>query len=104
MIPKQITVGARTYEIKLHDELISGRYQGECNYGGNTIDIATHATYDTNVGRLRVSFNDDEIKNTFWHELTHAILHEMGNPLASNERFVTKFSTLLSDAIDSAKL
>ncbi len=41
--------------------------------------------------------------HTFWHELTHAILHDMKHPLAPNEEFVEKFSKRLNDAIHSAK-
>ena len=49
--------------------------------------------------------NEDKAvdRNTFWHELTHAILHEMGNKLGRNEAFVTEFADKLSGAIDSAK-
>jgi len=41
--------------------------------------------------------------DTFWHELTHAILYEMGHPLRKDEDFVTKFSGLLNTAILSAE-
>ena len=41
-------------------------------------------------------------RNTFWHEITHAILFEMGTPQFRDERFVTEFADKLSGAIDSA--
>jgi hypothetical protein len=43
------------------------------------------------------------INETFWHELTHAILHAMGNPIKPEERFVREFAKLLSQAIDTAR-
>jgi hypothetical protein len=42
--------------------------------------------------------------NTFYHELTHAILKTMGEyELNNNERFVCTFSSLLTEAIRSFK-
>jgi hypothetical protein len=41
-----------------------------------------------------------EIENTFWHEITHCILNDMGeDELNGNEKFVTMFSNLLHQAI-----
>jgi predicted heme/steroid binding protein len=44
------------------------------------------------------------VDDTFWHELTHAILYDMGHDLSSNERFVSAFANRLCDAVNSAKL
>ena len=45
-----------------------------------------------------------EIRDTFWHEMTHAILEDMGrHTLNRDERFVTQFANRLSAAIDSAR-
>jgi Zn-dependent peptidase ImmA (M78 family) len=44
-----------------------------------------------------------KMRLTFWHELTHAILHDMGHGLATNERFVEQFSERLHKAIESAE-
>lgn len=42
--------------------------------------------------------------NTFYHELTHAILKTMGEyELNNNEKFVCSFSSLLTEAIRSFK-
>jgi hypothetical protein len=37
--------------------------------------------------------NEDKARerNTFWHELTHAILFEMGHKQCRDEKFVTEF-------------
>jgi hypothetical protein len=49
------------------------------------------------------SYKTEEMDDSFWHELTHAILHEMGSGLYRDEKFVTKFANLLTRAINSAK-
>ena len=46
---------------------------------------------------------EKKMRESMWHETTHAILNEMGHSLRNNERFVTEFSRLLSRAIDSAR-
>lgn len=49
------------------------------------------------------SYRTEEMDDSFWHELTHAILHEMGSGLYRDEKFVTKFANLLTKAINSAR-
>ena len=46
---------------------------------------------------------EPKMRLTFWHEITHAILHEMGHSLALNERFVEQFSERLHNAIETAE-
>jgi hypothetical protein len=42
--------------------------------------------------------------DTFWHELVHAILNDMGEDLLNNnEKFVTGFANRLTKAIQSAR-
>lgn len=55
------------------------------------------------AGRKRMPRTPAAIRQTFWHEVTHAILHQMGHPLWNNETFVEEFSQLLSQAIDTSK-
>jgi hypothetical protein len=50
------------------------------------------------------SFEQEEIDDTFWHELTHIILQDMGNDLTDNENFVTAFANRLTQAVNSSKL
>lgn len=45
-----------------------------------------------------------QIGDTFWHELTHAILFDMDSRLAFNEKFVHEFSKRLSEAVHTAQL
>jgi hypothetical protein len=41
---------------------------------------------------------------TFWHEVTHAILHDMKDPRWNDEKFVTAFSKRLNQVINTAVL
>lgn len=94
-LPKQMQIGRKKYRIEQVPKILNeetGKYtiMGRCNL---------------ELGRIQVSTNYPaaEVRNTFWHEITHAILHDMGSDLCENERFVTAFANKLSDAIDSAK-
>ena len=43
------------------------------------------------------------ISETFWHEVTHAILYDMGDPRWKDEKFVEGFSKRLNEVVHSAK-
>lgn len=48
---------------------------------------------------------DSDILHTFFHELTHWILHKMGeNELRSNEKFIDTFSACLHQALVSGEI
>jgi hypothetical protein len=51
-------------------------------------------------GRYRT---DRQISETFWHEVTHAILHDMDHPLWKDEKFVTAFSKRLNEVVHTAR-
>jgi Zn-dependent peptidase ImmA (M78 family) len=94
MIPKQITVGKTTYKIRRGSK--SG-YLGHVDYDEKIISVAVR-------DGLGNKLEPEEVRDTFWHELTHAVLHDMGHPLRNDEKFVVKFANRLSCAIDSAQL
>jgi hypothetical protein len=96
-IPKTITVGRKTYVITRPHTIQDPASYGRTYYDENRIEIAR---FD-NQGN---TFEQEEIDDTFWHELTHCILYDMGNDLCDNERFVIAFANRLSSAINSAKL
>jgi hypothetical protein len=51
-----------------------------------------------------VIYDADERANTFWHELTHVILQDMGERrLNANEKFVSAFADRLHQAIKTAR-
>lgn len=96
-IPKQIKVGRRLYTVNQRRKPRKRFTVGEVCYRDQYIDVVTHSNY---TGR---AFKHEDLYDTFWHELTHAILYEMGSPLHDDEAFVTEFSGLLNKAILSAK-
>jgi Zn-dependent peptidase ImmA (M78 family) len=51
-----------------------------------------------------VPFRLAALEETFWHELTHAILHDMGeHQLNNRESFVEEFANRLARAIQTAR-
>ena len=93
LIPSEIKVGKRKYKVE-RVEVIAG-CKGDVTYETNTIRVASRSSH--------YAYTNEEQYNTFWHELTHAILHDMNSHLESNERFVKAFADRLTDAITSAK-
>lgn len=93
-IPKKVRVGRRWYIVHQVKHLPCNSL-GEVNHTKQTIHIAGHA-YNKRLSK-------HEISDTFWHELTHAILNDMSHDLCTNERFVQQFATRLNNAIHSVR-
>ena len=95
-LPKKVRVNRTEYYVSSH-RAPAKRDLGMVQYGNKAILI-----YDTGPdGRQRSQATIDE---TFWHELTHAILWETGeHKLARSEEFVVKFSKALHEAISTAR-
>ena len=97
IIPKELKIGKTQYKIA-HPQEIHKRSpcRGFVSYLTGVIALAK--------GNGIFKYTKKEKEETFWHEVTHAILHDMEHPLYTNEKFVTEFSTRLNNAIRSAKL
>lgn len=54
------------------------------------------------AGLIKIGNDSPNKARTFWHELTHAILHDMKDTRWADEEFVTRFSTRLEYAIRTA--
>jgi hypothetical protein len=96
-IPRKIKIGNAWYEINKVKIMDTPDAMGSTNYRARCIKLASHS--NTRYTKYR----QEDTNETFWHEITHAILFEMGHKLATNEKFVEAFSKRLSRAIDSAK-
>lgn len=70
---------------------------GEVDYAARIIKVSSHSS------RTGKAFKQEDVDDTFWHELTHAILYEMDSSLYNNEAFVGQFASMLTKAINSAK-
>ncbi len=96
-IPKKITVGTKTYAIITVKKARTKHTLAAIDYTHGIIWMATHDEQGNKLG-------NEEMADTFWHELTHAVLHDMNNDLCYDEKFVTAFSNRLATAVDSAQL
>lgn len=92
-LPTRIKIGRRVYRLLAYDAL--GLRRGWTRPALQQLSVSTHV-----AGRPR---KPEAIAETFWHEVTHAILHDMDHPLWKDEKFVTGFSQRLAKAIDSAR-
>ena len=96
VLPRSLKIGQRRYEVKVQRH-VSRTTMGEVNYTYAFIRVATHSA---RTGR---KFRHAEVRDTFWHEVTHGILWEMGHRLYRDEKFVGRFANLLTRAIESAR-
>ena len=92
-IPKRFHVGGQDVEVNIL-ERIENDNLGNCCLARGIVEVASKFN-----GKDQ---SDSSKLNTFYHELTHAILDTMGeNELSSNERFVNTFSGFLTEAVRS---
>ena len=96
-IPRMVRVGHRKYSVEIVEAMLEKSWQGSVAYDKQHIRIARKSNVS---GR---KFKEHEMHATFWHELTHAILHDMGHSLNVNEKFVEEFSTRLAQAVKTAR-
>lgn len=96
-IPKTVQIGDHTYTVSKRKRARKRGTMAEVNYNTKTIELATHHS------RMGYAFKTEDIDDSFWHECTHAILYEMGNELHNDEKFVTRFASMLTQLINSAK-
>ena len=95
-IPKSMKVGPMRYTIKQVRRLVPEHRAGRVFLGVGLVELSTH----TRNGRQR---KPQDVAQILWHEMTHAILHDMGHPLNRNEKFVEEFSQRLNQAIHTAR-
>lgn len=96
-LPKKIQVGNTEYAVNKVKHLAHVGAAGAIWYEDKVIEVATHSSINNR------RFKQEDVYDTFWHELTHAILKDMGSKLEGNEKFVTEFSERLTKAILSAR-
>jgi hypothetical protein len=95
LIPKSFFLGGSQWHVKLRESL-SQSALGRVHYYFQTITLATH--------RLGTRRRQRELAQSFWHEATHAILHDMRHALRDDEKFVEDFARRLTEITDSARL
>lgn len=96
-LPKKLKVGDRWYSVEIVETMQRRAQMGCVYYGTGEIEVAVKSN-TTNK-----PYTKAEVSDTFWHELTHAILFDMGSSLYKNEKFVTRFANRLAKAINTAR-
>ena len=96
LIPTELTLGALTYNITEVDLLEDNTGLGEVISSLGKINLAN---------TWRGEFVPQNLKErTYFHELTHAILDEIGyHKLSGDEKFIEAFSLLLHQAMKTSK-
>jgi len=98
LIPKTFDLGDRTYTVRMLPTMNKRGVMGATYFQAARIEIGKKSK------TTGVAYRREEINETFWHELTHAILNDMGSGLDRDEDFVTAFSSRLAQAVSTAKL
>jgi hypothetical protein len=94
--PTSLRIGPHRYTVQ-----VTRRLRG---YRVGTIDYRRrHILIAMVNGATGQPLPPAEVRDTFWHEVTHGILNAMGHALNRDEDFVREFATLLTGAIDSAR-
>lgn len=96
-IPKKFKLFNTTYTVVFDNEKMDDRNAyGVSDYSASKIILSTK----DGINDLSI----DRIADTFYHELTHAILDMMHErELSKNEKFVDVFGKLMRQAIDTAE-
>ena len=97
-LPKKIRVGNKWYSVEIVEAMVEKGLMGKVYYPEQKIKIGLSSTQ---TGK---KFATTDVNDTFWHELVHAILDDMGyDTLNLSERFVTGFARRLNKAIETAR-
>lgn len=98
LIPKSFELGDRTYVVQVLPTMGKRGVMGATYFKSARIEIGKRSKI------TGVAYKQEDVDNTFWHELTHAILNDMGSSLDRDEVFVTQFADRLAQAVSTAKL
>ena len=99
-IPKEVVIGNTPHQIRTKKSIM---YKKAVCHGFFNEDDCTITIAEGNPIR-GYKYDADEQANTFWHELTHAILYDMNElKLNADEKFVTAFANRLDQAIKTAR-
>ena len=100
LIPHKMRVGRKKYLVRIVRRPTYRQHQkdvGMIDYVNKLIEVATHNKDGKDLTAACAY-------ETFWHELTHAILHDMKRyTLNRDEAFVEGFAKRLSTAILTAE-
>lgn len=90
-LPQRFTLGKHKYTVRPMRRLKAGVF-------GTVYPTLRVVAYQTE-GR-----SPKQRAETFWHEVTHAILHDMKDPRWADEVFVSAFSKRLAQVVRTAEM
>jgi hypothetical protein len=97
-IPRKLRIGNKQYSVEIVEAMLEKQHRGRIHYTEQTIKLGLRSNIDNR------KFGHAEVQETFWHEVIHGILYDMGrDTLNRDERFVTEFAHRLTKAINSAR-
>ena len=96
MIPYSFKLGDKNWSVHRVYAVEGKNKVGKVFYDLHAIQIATH--------RKQQPRSDEAKAETFWHEVVHAVLHDMGDAKHGDERWVTDFSKRLNQVVHTARL
>lgn len=99
-IPKEFELFGRTVKVEWDNDVLNDKeLYGQANYRKNVIAITNTCCIDGKMKKLP----QDNVNETYFHELVHFILNSMKHELNDDEKFVNDFSGLLHQALKTAK-
>jgi hypothetical protein len=96
-IPTSIRIGKTCYKVECLDRMPSAVVVGRISYGTCTIKIA-----DRSGSPIRRRSEKAKLA-TFWHEVVHGILYDMGSRKERDEAFVDGIAKRIVQVLSSAK-
>lgn len=97
-LPIKIRVGRKQYSVEVIEAMLRKRDVARVHYDTRRIEIGRMSN---TTGKR---YSDTQVLDSFWHEVTHAILEEMGrHTLNNDEKFVTEFANRLTQVIKTAE-
>lgn len=99
LIPKSFNLSNRPYQVRVAKR-VRGPHGviGRVDYKMRVIDLANVNCW------TGAKLPDEEISDSFWHEVVHAILQDMKHPQYRDEKLVTEFAKRLNEVVLTAKL
>ena len=96
-LPIKFKLGSAQYTV-LQPKTLTKKRVGLAYLEDKVIKVSTHWEK-----RPRPEYGVLGQNETFWHEVTHAVLYEMGDALWKDEEFVTQFARKLAQVIETSE-
>lgn len=96
-IPTSLRIGKKLYTVEFPDHMPNVLVAGNIAFGSQTIKVASR------TGRPLRKRSEKARLTTFWHEVVHGMLHDIGSRKNNDEVFVQGIAKRLVQVTQSAK-